>query len=178
MTLYEIDERLRLLEEYSVDSETGEIISDEDFDELYANVQMDLETKIENTLCFIKSIKAEADAIKEEKKKLDVRQKQKEKLAERLTKNIDNFITNQFTNEDGELDFISKNKYKFESPRARLSYRKSQSVEIMPNAQIPAEYIKTKIEESPDKTKLKTALKSGVEIEGVKLTDNLSMTIK
>ena len=55
MNLYDIDERLKVLEEYGIDSETGEILSEEDFYKLYDEIQMDLNTKIENTICFVKN---------------------------------------------------------------------------------------------------------------------------
>ena len=56
MKLYEIENAI--LE--CIDTETGEVIDIERLNEL----QMERETKIENVACWIKDLKAEAEAIK------------------------------------------------------------------------------------------------------------------
>ena len=54
-TLYEIDERLRLLYEEAIDGETGEIIqTEEEFDELLNKLQMELGTKLNETIVSIR----------------------------------------------------------------------------------------------------------------------------
>ena len=69
--LYEIDERLRALVDWNADVETGEIVEDDKtFNELFDEIQMDLQSKIENTILFAKELDAEAEAIKAEEKKL------------------------------------------------------------------------------------------------------------
>ena len=65
LSLYDIDYRLKMLEELNVDITTGEVLSDEEFNKLFDSVQMDLNSKIENTICFAKSLEAEAEAIKD-----------------------------------------------------------------------------------------------------------------
>lgn len=64
MTLYSIDQRLLALEEYGVDSETGEVITtEEEFNQLFDEIQMDIQTKITNTALFIKNLESDCEQI-------------------------------------------------------------------------------------------------------------------
>ena len=78
MKLYEIDEAIL----NCIDTETGEIIDADQLDKL----QMERDTKLENVACWIKDLKAEAEAIKTEKQILANRQKVAENKAESLKK--------------------------------------------------------------------------------------------
>src|SRR5574344_1639023 len=97
--LYEIDYQLRVLEEYMVDPETGEILDEESFNAKFDEIQMALSEKIENSMCFYKNLQADIEAFKTEEKKLAQRRKIKENLAERVKNRIDNYVTMQFTDE-------------------------------------------------------------------------------
>lgn len=179
LSLYDIDERLRILEEYQVDSLTGEILSDEEFNKLFDAVQMDLNSKIENTICFAKSLEAEAEAIKAEEKRLADRRKAKENLSERLKKRINDYITWQFTDEDGNVDMAGLNKFRFDSPKAYISYRKSEKVNVLDAEKLPSEFVTVKTETKPNLTEIKKAIKNGADFSGVaELTTNLNMQIK
>ncbi len=164
-TLYEIDYNLyQLLEnEMVVDEETGEILFEEsDID----NLLLSRDQKLENTACYIKNLMSDIDQIKVEEKSLKERRQVKEKKVERLKSYLANSM----------LLFGDK---KFETPRVALSFRKSKQVEIEPNTHLPQEYIKVKVEESPDKTKLKDAiLKQGLEIDGVKVIEKENLQLK
>ena len=49
-SLFEIQDAMMTLLEYSVDPDTGEIIeTEEEFNELYNSIQIDLQTKLDNT---------------------------------------------------------------------------------------------------------------------------------
>ena len=164
-TLYEIDYNLyQLLEnEMVVDEETGEILFEEsDID----NLLLSRDQKLENTACYIKNLMSDIDQIKVEEKSLKERRQIKEKKVERLK----NYLANSM------LLFGDK---KFETPRVILSFRKSKQVEIAEGANIPQKYIKVKVEESPDKTKLKDAiLKQGLKIDGVKVVEKENLQLK
>ena len=70
--IYEIDNRLQTLCNEMFDTETGEIVQDEEtFNKLFDEIQLDLNAKIENTMCFVKNLNADAKAIKDEKAQLD-----------------------------------------------------------------------------------------------------------
>lgn len=178
-SLYEIDERLQMLENYLVDSETGEIIqTEEEFNKLFDEIQMDLNNKIESTMCFYKNLQSDISAFKEEEKKLSQRRKVKENLAERLKNRIDKYIEQQYTDEEGNLDKDGLNKFKFETPKVKISYRKSETVEVEDIDSLPKEFVKEKIEKSADKMALKQYLKVGKNVKGAKLITNINMQVK
>lgn len=176
-SLYEIDSRLRILEEYMVDAETGELLSEEEFYKKLDEVQMALSEKIENTMCFYKNLMADVEAFKIEENNLKQRRKVKENLAERLKNRINDYITYQYTDEDGVVHIEDQNQWKFETPKVKLSYRKSEKVEADINI-IPKKYIKEQVEYSVDKTAIKNAIKNGQTVEGAQLVTNINMQVK
>ena len=143
-----------------VDLETGEIIDEKRLDAL----QMAREKKIENILLWIKNLKSEAGAIREEEKKLADRRQSDEKKAESLTQYVQNVL-------NGE---------KFKTSRVVVSYRKSEAV-IVDDLQLMQEtcdeYLKYKDPE-PDKAKIKAALKDGITVPGCHLEERQNITIK
>ena len=78
MKLYEIDNAIL----DCIDLETGEVIDIERLDAL----NMERDAKIENVACWIKDLRAEAEAIKAEKLALAERQKVAENKVESLKK--------------------------------------------------------------------------------------------
>ena len=156
MNLYDIEYEIT----NCVDSETGEIIDEQRLDAL----QMAREKKIENILLWIKNLKSEAGAIREEEKKLADRRQSDEKKAESLTQYVQNAL-------NGE---------KFKTSRVVVSYRKSEAV-IVDDLQLMQEtcdeYLKYKDPE-PDKAKIKAALKDGITVPGCHLEERQNITIK
>lgn len=153
MTLYEINNAI--LE--CVDMETGEIIDSDKLSEL----QMAFDEKIENVALWIKDLKAEAEAIKKEADALTQRRKVCENKAESLKGYLINALGGQ----------------KFKTAKVSISYRKSEAVEVEDIGLIDDDYLKF-TEPTADKTKIKKALKEGVELKGVKLVENQSIQIK
>ena len=199
MTLYDIDKRFNNLMEFGVDSDTGECVeTDEDFKSKYDEIQMDLETKIENTACLIKNIKSDIEKFKEEEDKLEHRRKIKENLVRRLENMIDGYIKNQYTDENGILDFDELNKYKFDKIRAKITYHKSDVLNVINSEFISPRYIKSitiqpndldfkKIlskhrldvtEKDIDKAGIKKDIKNGVKVKGAEIVNNYNMQIK
>ena len=177
--LFEIEQSMMNLLEYGIDDSTGEIIeTEEDFNNLYNSIQLDLQTKIDNSNCLCKLIDGELEVIDKEIKRLQTEKKSRENKKEWIKKNVDNFIRRQFTDENGNLDSEGLNKYKLELPHSKISYRKSESVEVNDISLLPKEYRKEKIEVSADKAELKKVLKSGKEINGAKLVTNINMQVK
>lgn len=156
MNLYDIEYEI----ENCVDPETGEIIDEKRLDAL----QMERQKKIENILLWIKNLKSEAGAIREEEKKLADRRQSNEKKAESLTQYVQNVL-------NGE---------KFKTSRVVVSYRKSEAV-IVDDLQVMQEtcdeYLKYKDPE-PDKAKIKAALKDGITVPGCHLEERQNITIK
>ena len=155
MTLYEIDSAIQKC--LTVDEETGEVAVNE---ELFSQLQMERERKLENIACWVKDLSAESKAIREEEKALADRRKSVEAKAAKLTEWLQRVL-------DGQ---------KFESARCKVSYRKSESVAIADEEIIPIDYCIIKTQ--PDKAAIKAALKSGEEVPGAVLETNYNMTIK
>ena len=176
-SLYDIAENLRIIEEYACNPDTGELLEGDELKELYDSVQMSLTDKIENTACFIKNLLSDAEQIKAEEEKLAKRRKQKEKLAENLKNYMNGYISMQFMNEDGEIDGEALHKYKFETPRTKLSYRKSEVVEVYDESKLPKEFIKVETKTSPMKAEIKKAIKNGIVVEGATVVTKNNLTI-
>ena len=153
MKLYEIDEAIM----NCIDAETGEIIDTEQLDKL----QMERDTKIENVACWIKELKAEAEALKAEKMAFDERQKVADNKAESLKKWLAYALNGQA----------------FKTTRASVSFRKSQKVEIADIYKVDENYLRYK-EPEADKTAIKEALKAGKTVAGATLVENTSVIIK
>jgi len=157
MTLFEINKAI-LDFEFEVDEETGELLNAQDLDDL----QMARDEKIENVGLWIKNLNAEAAAVKQEKDAMAHRQKMLEKKAESLK---------------GYLAYALKGE-KFATPKIAMSFRKSESVDILPGAEIPQEFIRVKTITEPDKAGLKKALKEGAQYEGITLAVKQNLQIK
>ena len=64
-----------------------------------------------------------------------------------------------------------------ESAKVKVSFRKSETLEIAEGASVPAEYLKYK-EPEVNKAELKKAIKAGLQIEGVRISENKNIQIK
>lgn len=141
MSIYDINQAIVAL----MDMETGEITDEQAFDEL----QMARDEKIENIGLYYKDLQAEAKAIKDEEQALAARRKAAENKVERL-KNL--------------LDYALQGA-KFSTPRLKVSYRKSQTVEVSDGFIAWADEhrpdLLTYSEPKPLKTALKDAIKEG-----------------
>ena len=160
MNIFEFDKVIQDAIERAIDPETGEVVSEDALEGL-EQLEMDRDTKIENSVMYIKDCNARADAIKQEIKVLQARAKAFENKAE-ATKN---YLQSALAGE------------KFESAKCKISYRKSESVSIDPDALIPSEFIKIKAPEY-DKTALKKAIKEGTVIDGVTIVEKQNIQIK
>ena len=158
MTIYEINEEIL----NCIDLETGEII---DIDRLN-DLQLERDAKIENVACWIKELKAEAEAIKTEKQTLAERQKVAENKAESLKKWLAFAL-------DGQ---------KFKTPKCSISYRKREVVEVtdegLSNLMKEHDELLTYKAPEPNKKAIKDAIKDGLSVEGVQLVQNTSTIIK
>lgn len=141
MSIYDIDAAIVSL----IDTETGEVSDEEAFDAL----QMERDKKVENIGLYFKDLQAEAKAIKEEETNLAARRKSVENKAERLKHLLE----------------YALNGDKFDSPRLKVSYRKSSTVELSEGftkwAEEHADDLLTYSEPKPNKTAIKAAIKDG-----------------
>lgn len=164
MNIYEIDAAIEELIANSTDPETGELVLDEQqLDEL----QMERSAKVENIALYIKNAAALADDIKAEEKALAERRKAVENKIDRLKSYLDYAL-------GGE---------KFQTARVACSYRRSESVELsdefIPWASIARPgLVKMKVEEVPDKAKIKELLKSGETVPFAQIVEKRNIQIK
>lgn len=161
MTLFEINAALENAIEVmlnSVDEETGEL-NQMDV-EVYEQLQLMKEEKLEGIALYIKSLDAEAKAINDEVQNLRKRSQSVQNKADRLRE----FLA---TNLNGE---------KFKTARCSVSYRKSTSIFIPDESMVPKKYLRVKTE--PDKTAIKQAILNGIKVKGCAMVDKENMVIK
>lgn len=169
MNIYDIDNAI--LEVYEAisevfDEETGEVTDIDNFEALCGKLdelQMERERKISNIACWIKNLKAEAEAIKTEEQTLNKRRKVCENKVESLKKYLEHAL-------HGE---------KFKDARVSISYRKSEGIHFADDFKyesLPQQFIKVTVDAK--KTELKAALKNGEEIPGVSLVSKNNIQIK
>ena len=86
--LFEIDEQIEIIADMLVDTETGEVLSEQEAKNLIDKYEMQKDRKIEYLCKLIKNYKAEADALKVQKLEFEKRQK----TAENKANSIKNYI--------------------------------------------------------------------------------------
>jgi predicted phage tail protein len=125
--------------------------------------ETELKEKAINYAYVIRSFEYENDIIDAEIKRLKALKEQKEKAIQKL--------------KDTVLDAM--NLYgieKVDSPSLKLSFRKSESVEISEN--LDKRFMIEKITMQPDKLAIKEAIKKGEQVEGAVLVINQNLQIK
>lgn len=152
--LYEINQSLM----ECIDYETGEIIDIEKMNAL----MFERDEKIENIALWIKNLKNEVESYKAEAEAFLERKKSAENKIESLSRYLSEFL-------DGQ---------NYRTTRAQISFRNTTAVKIDENAELPSEYCRVVTKTDPDKKAIKTALESGIEIEGCELVKSRSMMIK
>lgn len=153
MRLYDIDQAILKC----IDVETGEVIDAEQLDKL----QMERDEKIENVACWIKELKAEAEALKAEKMAFAERQKVTENKMESLKKWLAYAL-------DGQA---------FKTVRASVSFRMTDKVEVADIYKLDENFVRYR-EPEADKDAIKKAIKAGQEVAGATLVKNTSVIIK
>lgn len=155
MTLYELNEAIRNFE-FDIDEETGEILNAGELDAL----GLAREEKAENVAIYIKNLRADAEALKAEKKVLAARQASIERKIDSLA---------------SYLGFCLEGK-PLSTAKCVVSYRKSETVECDDISKVPEEYLKYA---SPtlDKTAIKAAIKEGKDT-GCRLETHTNILIK
>lgn len=152
-SLYEINQQI--LE--CIDLETGEILEGSKYNEL----ELAKKEKIENIALYYKNMVSEAEALKAEKNAFAEREKQARAKAESLKKLLDNELGGN----------------KFETTRVKISYRKSTAVAVDEH-KLPAKWTNVVETRTPDKNRIKEALKAGESIDGVILIENNNIQVK
>lgn len=153
-SLYEIDKSI--LE--CIDQETGELI---DFDRFEA-LQMERNQKIENVALWVKNLQSDALAFKAEKEAFAEREKAATKKADQLKAWLAEVLSGE----------------KFSTGKCAVSFRRSESVDIVDESMIPQEMMAQAVVFRPDKQAIKELLKEGMDVPGCRLVENLNTQIK
>jgi hypothetical protein len=154
MKLFEINDAIADL----INFETGEILDVEAFD----NLKLERQDKLTNIALLYKNMTSDAKQLKDLEKEYSDRRKRCEKTAEWCKETLARELAGE--------------KFEDENKRFKISWRKSEKVEITNEDVIPAEYVKQTI--SFDKLAMKDAMKNGNVIEGVQLVETQSIQIK
>lgn len=167
MNLYELTNEMREILENGftlncIDEETGEI-DDIKVKEYFDNIALTAEKKIDYIATKIKNDLALAEQIKAEKQKLDARQRRLTKEADGLKRYLADCMQNL-----GQA--------KYESARTQISFRKSESVNILDESKLSEEYLK--IETKPDLTKIKNAIKLGAVVDGAEIVTKQNIQVR
>lgn len=166
MKLYELtNDYLALVE--AIDN--GEIPEEAIADTLEA-ITACIEDKADSIACLLKNLDAECKAIKAEEERLAERRKAKEKFFERIKQYLSETL------QRAGLD-------KVETARNRITFRKSESVEVNEDAfiawaQMHRDDLLTYSAPKVNKTEVKKALKSGAEVVGAELLVKNNIQIK
>lgn len=166
MKLYEIaQDYLALMQAIENDEIPEEAIAD-----TLEAITAEIEDKADNIACLLKNIDAEIVAIKAEETRLAERRKVKEKSAERIKQYLSDVL------QGAAID-------KVETARNRISFRKSEAVELDEGA-----FVAWAMENNNDlltysapkanKTEIKKALKGGQAVEGARLVIKQNIQIK
>ena len=176
MQIYPIAESLERLMESFIDPDTGELTAtEEEMQAAIEQMQMDFDEKIIELRNEYINLTAEAEAIKNERAKLEIRQKRAEDAADRLKR---------------WLAYLLKGE-KFNLGACKISYRKSEEVvfEKDENGKEKTEqfvlwadknfpsllsYQKPK----PNKTEIKKALDAGQKVDFAKIQSRQNIQVK
>jgi hypothetical protein len=165
MKLYELaNDYLALLQAIENEDLPEEAIAD-----TLEAITGEIEDKADGIACVLKSLDAEIFAIKTEEQNLAERRKAKENAKERLKQYLADTL-------------LGLGIDKVETARNRITFRKSESVEvddgfILWAAENKAELLTFK-EPTANKTEIKKALKNGAEIPGARIVSSMNLQLR
>jgi len=158
MKLYEIQSEIVNL---FITDDNGEIL--EDAYARFVELKGEEEKKLENACLYYKNLLAEAKAIKDEVDNLSKRQKVKENKGESIKKFLDNYL--RLTQKDN-----------FETPKCKVTFRKSTGVVITDENALIDEFKKTEYKVLTKE--IADALKAHREVTGAMLEERNNIQIK
>lgn len=153
-SLYQIDQAIM----NCCDPETGEILNVE----LLESLCIERSQKIENVVCWIKNLQADVLALKAERESFEKREREANAKIESLKKWLANAL-------EGE---------KFSTSKCVVSFRKSVRIEVTDPESVPKEFMVETVTCKPDANAIKAVLKSGREVSGCRLVENMNAQIR
>lgn len=162
LMLYEIEKEYIHLAEALIDN-GGELT--DDLSEAIALNQQNLELKGQCYGFIVKQMEAEVDIIDSEIKRLSALKGSRNKSIERIQETLSKAM---------QLYEIEEIK----TPLLKISFRKSETVEIENELLLPSIYMVEKTTRQPDKALIKEAIKQGGEVLGAFIKTNKNIQIK
>lgn len=160
LTLYQCTADVQAALDYYFDSET------EREDTLEAVIGQ-FEVKAQSVIAYIKNQeiteKMLDEHIKQMTGKLKAAKARNQSLKDYLARNMQAAGITEIKADDGTF---------------KASFRKSKAVEILDEAQIPAEFMRETVKIEPDKTAIRKAIESGQEVAGAKIEERQNLQIK
>lgn len=137
----------------------------EEMEQALAINQQNLETKATNYGFVIKQLDAETEMIDAEIKRLQALKSSRNKTIDRLKDAVSK-----------AMDLYEIEEVK--TPVLKINFRKSESIEIEDESLLSTEFLETKTTITPNKTKIKEAIKKGEFVVGAVLKSNKNLQIK
>jgi len=146
-----------------IDLNTGEILDAVAIQEKLSSLRAQVDEKITSII----------EALKHEEARIDCIEKEEDRLA-LLKRRAENRITRA----KAFLTMLVGAGKKWENEYHGIGWRRSKSVKIDDESQIPEEFIVKKVTTSPDKLKIKSHLEANIKVSGCSLLENLNIQIK
>lgn len=170
MKLYELTNQWNAFQD-AIDN--GEFDDPELIHDTLESIGEEFDEKCEHIALLIKNLTAEADAIKTEAKNLSDRAANKERTVERLK----NYLSQ---------NLLMIGQETLETPRCKLSFRKSEALQIYDEAKLldacrisGIEGLVQTVEQNKfDKKNIKDAIKNGAVLAGASIVTNKNLQIK
>ena len=144
--------------------ETGELTDEQA--ERWENLGLELREKQENTLLYFRRLELDEETVDSELNRLKALKTQITNKKASIQKLV-----------EYGMDKLELNELNFGSIKA-VRKLNPPSVVLDETVQLPAEYTKQTITITPDKTKIKEAIKSGLQVDGARLVQNTRIEIK
>lgn len=162
LSLYVIQQEYISLAESIIDNDG--LLSEEMEAALQINKDQ-LESKSQCYGFIVRQLEGECDMIDNEIKRLEAMKKSRGKTVDRLKESVSKAMQLY------EID-------KIETPTLKISFRKSESIEIEEESLIDEKYMTVKTTKTPDKKAIKEAIKAGEIVLGVTLKENQNIQFK
>lgn len=162
LSLYVIQQEYISLAEQIIDNDG--LLSEE----MEAALQINKDQLENKSQCYgfiVRQLEGECDMIDNEIKRLEAMKKSRGKTVDRLKESVSKAM---------QLYEIEK----IETPTLKISFRKSESIEIEEESLIDEKYMTVKTTKTPDKKAIKEAIKAGEIVLGVTLKENQNIQFK
>lgn len=162
LSLYNIQQEYISLAESIIDNDG--LLSEE----MEAALQINKDQLENKSQCYgfiVRQLEGECDMIDNEIKRLEAMKKSRGKTVDRLKESVSKAMLLY------EID-------KIETPTIKISFRKSESIEIEEESLIDEKFMTVKTTRTPNKTAIKEAIKNGEIVLGVTLKQNQNIQFK